>query len=193
MGENDDDDYSKFQTKKWHLMNDQNNGQYGLGNQNDSTIKFSTETLNPFLVDYSDAYILINAGVRVVGGNNNAKIEIKNCNPFTRSATHLNDEHIETAENLDLVMNLYNMIEYSDNFSDSTASMYNYKRPEQALDDAGIVTDLSDTSASFKYQSSLLKDITSTNRSKYRFRYCRCSQIVEEYKNYCAFKIFKLF
>ena len=159
LGENDDDDYSQFQTKKWYLMNDQNNGQYGLGNQNDSTIKFSTETINPFLVDYSDAYILINAGFRVVGGNNNGKIEIKNFNPFTRSATHLNVKHIETAENLDLVMNLYNMIEYSDNFSDSTASMYNYKRPEQALDDAGIVTDLSDTSTSFKYQSSLLKDI----------------------------------
>ena len=49
------DDDPKFQTKKWYI-NDQNNGRYGEGDSNDSTIKFSTEILKPFICDYSDAY-----------------------------------------------------------------------------------------------------------------------------------------
>ena len=50
-----DDNDPKVQTKKWHINNDQNHGQYGKGDTNDSTIKFSTEVVKPFLVDYSDA------------------------------------------------------------------------------------------------------------------------------------------
>ena len=44
----DDDNDPKFQTKKWHIINGQNNGQYSMGDSNDSTIKFSTEILKPF-------------------------------------------------------------------------------------------------------------------------------------------------
>ena len=60
----------------------------------------------------------------VVAGDEKTKIALKNCGIFTKSVIHLDDEHIETADNLDLVMGLYNMIEYSDNFSDSTASLH---------------------------------------------------------------------
>ena len=52
-----DDEELKFQTKKWYIINDQNNGQNGKGEQNDSTIQISTEIVKPFLEDYSDAYI----------------------------------------------------------------------------------------------------------------------------------------
>ena len=51
--EGDNDDDLKFQTKKWYIINDQNNGQYGKGDENDSAIKFNTEVIKPFLVDYS--------------------------------------------------------------------------------------------------------------------------------------------
>ena len=44
----DDNDELKFQTKKWYIINDQNNGQYVKGDQNDSTIKFSTEIVKSF-------------------------------------------------------------------------------------------------------------------------------------------------
>ena len=47
-----DEDHPKFQTKKWYFINDLNNGQYGEGDTNDSTIKFSTEILKPFICDY---------------------------------------------------------------------------------------------------------------------------------------------
>ena len=57
--ESSDDDELKFQTKKWYIVNDQNNEQYGKGNENDSTIKFNTEIIKPNFCDYSDACMLV--------------------------------------------------------------------------------------------------------------------------------------
>ena len=123
----------KFQTKKCYIINDQNNGQYGKGHQNDSTIKFSTDIVKSFLVDYSDAYILVTGDIKVINGDDNTNVAFKSCHPFTRLLVHLNDEHVGTAENLDLTMGcLYNLLEYSDNYADSTAILYQYKRSEQS-------------------------------------------------------------
>ena len=58
---------SKFVTRKWYIINDQNNGQYGRGNENDSTIKFETKVIKPNLCDYSDAYILVTGDRKVTG------------------------------------------------------------------------------------------------------------------------------
>ena len=58
-----DNEYSKFATRKWCVINDQNNGQYGRGNENDATIKFETKVIKPYLVDYSDAYILVTGDI----------------------------------------------------------------------------------------------------------------------------------
>ena len=52
-----DNESSKFAIRKWYIINDQNSGQYGRGNENDSTIKFETKVIKPSLYDYSDAYI----------------------------------------------------------------------------------------------------------------------------------------
>ena len=67
-------------------------------------IKFSTDVVKPFLVDYSDAYTLVPGDIKVVGGDNNTKVAFKNCHPFTRAIIQLNDEHVETANLLDLTM-----------------------------------------------------------------------------------------
>ena len=92
------DEFSKFATRKWYIINDQD----GLGNENDATIKFETKVIKPNLCDYSDAYILgtgdINIGVAA-----NTNVAFKNCAPFTKCVTHINDEHVETAENLDIL------------------------------------------------------------------------------------------
>ena len=62
---------------------------------------------------------------------------------------HLNDEHVETAENL--VTNLYNLIEYSDNYSDTTGSLWQYKRDEQNVTAAGNLDNVTENdSSSFK-------------------------------------------
>ena len=54
-----DNESSKFATRKWYIINDHSNREYGEGNENDSTIKFETKVIKPFLCDYSDAYILV--------------------------------------------------------------------------------------------------------------------------------------
>ena len=55
-------------------------------------------------------------------------VAYKDCAPFARCVTHINDEHVKTAENLDIIMPMYNLIEYSDNYSDSSGSLYQFKR-----------------------------------------------------------------
>ena len=135
-------------------INDQNNGQYGEDDINDNTIKIDTEAVKPFLCDYSDAYILVTGDITVVGGDVNTKVAFKNCHPFIKCKIHLNDTHVEDSNNLDLIMNLYNLIEYSDNYSDSAASLYNFKRQEPLANNANsTVAD----SSSFKYKSDLLR------------------------------------
>ena len=70
----------------------------------------------------------------------------------------LNDERVDVAENLDLTMNLYNMLEYSDNYADTTASLYQYKKPEQNKANNNDLEDLTvNYSSSFKYQSGLIQ------------------------------------
>ena len=108
-----DNQSSKFATRKWYIINDQNNGQYDRGNENDSTIKFETKVIKPDLCDYSGAYILMTGDTKVTDNAANTNVAFKNCAPFTRCATHINDEHVATAENLDIIMPMYNLIEYS--------------------------------------------------------------------------------
>ena len=119
-----ENEYSKFATRKWYIISDQNNGQYGRGNENDSTIKFETKVIKPNLCDYSDAYILVTGDIKITGVAANTNVAFKNCPHFRRCVTHINEEHVETAENLDIVMPMYNLIEYYDNYADSSGSFY---------------------------------------------------------------------
>ena len=73
--------------------------------------------------DYSDAYILVTGDIKVTGGNENTNVGFKNCAPFTRCVTHINDEHVDNTENFDIIMPMYNLIEYNDNFSDTSGSL----------------------------------------------------------------------
>ena len=60
-----DNESSKFATRKWYIINDQSNGQYGRGNKNDATIKFDAKVIKPNLSDYSDSYILVKGDIKV--------------------------------------------------------------------------------------------------------------------------------
>ena len=121
---------SKFATRKFYIINDQNNDQYGRGNEDksDSTIKFETKVIKPNLCDYSDAYILVTRDIKIADIAADTNVAFKNCVLFTKFATHRKDEHVETAENLDIIMPMYNLIEYNDNYSDSSGSLWQFKR-----------------------------------------------------------------
>ena len=148
-----------FATKKWHIINDENNTNYGVnkdtGTDNPDTIKYDTRVLKPNLCDYAEAYILIDGTIRAAAADANTRLALKNCKPFAKCNLEINDEHVDTAETLDITMSMYNLIEYSDNYQDSSATPYQYKRDEPLEDDA--VADLTaDNSSSLKYKISLL-------------------------------------
>ena len=122
-----DNESLKFATRKWYIINDQNNGQYGNRDENGTTIKFETKVIKSNLCDYSDTYVLVTRDIAAVGGDENTPIVFKNCAPFTRCVTHINDEHVETAENLNLIMFMYNLLEYSYNYADSSGNLWQFK------------------------------------------------------------------
>ena len=106
------------------------------------------------MCDYAEAYILVDGTIRAAAANANTRLALNNCAPFTKCNLEINDEHVDTAENLDIVMPMCNLIEYSDNYQDSSATLYQYKR-----DDA--IADLTaDNSDSFKYKIKLLGNVT---------------------------------
>ena len=109
---------SKFATRKWYVINDQNKTDYGEGNENCATIKFETQVIKSNLCDYSDAYILVTGNITATGGDANTRVAFKNCAPFTKCITYINDEYVDNADNIDIAMSMYKLIEYSDNCSE---------------------------------------------------------------------------
>ena len=156
-----DTDSKHFATNKRYIINDENNTNYGVdkntGANAPDTIKYDTRVLKPNLCDYAEAYILVNGTIRADAAIGNTRLALKNCAPFTRCNLEVNDEHVDTAENLDIVMSMYNLIEYSDNCQDSSATLYQYKRDEPPEDNA--IADLTtNNSSSFKYKVKLLSN-----------------------------------
>ena len=103
-----DEDDPRFETRKWYIVNHHNNGNYSKGDDVQSIVKFNTEIVKPVLCDYSDASISVTGNIKVQN----------------RAFFKLNNEQVDTAENLDLTMNLYNILEYSDNYADTAGSLY---------------------------------------------------------------------
>ena len=154
-----DTDSKHFATKKWYIINDENNTNYGVnkdtGADNPDTIKYDTRVLKPNLCDYAEAYILVDGTIREAAADANTRLALKNCAPFTKCNLEINDEHVDTAENLDITMPIYNLIEYSDNYQDSSATLYQYKRDKPPEGDP--IRNLAvDNSSSFEYKVNLL-------------------------------------
>ena len=149
---------NKSDTNSRHFATKTNYTNYRVnkdtGANNPDTIKYDTRVLKPNLCDYADAYILVDGTIRAAAANANTRLVLKNCAPFTKCNLEINDEHVDTAENLDTVMPMYNLIEYSDNYQDSSAMLYQYKRDEPP--EANAIANLTaDTSSSFKYKINL--------------------------------------
>ena len=160
--EKDDTDSKHFAAKKWYIINDENNTNYGVnkdtGADNPDTIKYDTRVLKPNLCDYAEAHILVDGTIRATNAVNATRLALKNCAPFTKCNLEINNEHVDTAENLNIVMPMDNLIEYSDNDQDSSATFYQYTRDEPPEDDA--VADLTaDNSDYLKYKFKLLGNV----------------------------------
>ena len=119
---------SKFRTRNWVEINDVARGTYSPNKQ----IKFKTSMLRSILCDYSDAYIpfkgniTVNnpAGAGATANNINKKVIFKSCAPFTNCISKINNTQIDNAEYIDIGMPMYNLIEYSDNYSKTSGSLW---------------------------------------------------------------------
>ena len=103
---------SKFRTRNWVEINDEARGAYSSNKQ----IKFKASMLRSSLCDYSDAYILNKGNITVnntasdgaAANNTNKKVILKNWTPFTSCISKINNEQIDNAEYIDIVMPMYN-------------------------------------------------------------------------------------
>ena len=110
---------SKFATKMWYVIDSQTTkGKYKQGD----TIKFETETIKSSLWDYSDAFILVTGNI-TVAPNNDTDVPFKNCAPFSTCKTVINDVFVDQANHIHIAMSMYNLIEYSANYLDTSGSL----------------------------------------------------------------------
>ena len=151
-----DNENSKFATKKWHVIDSESKGNYS----DEKEIKFLTNSLESNLCDYSDAYILVTGNINVTGGDANTKVAFKNCAPFRKCRTEINETFVDDAEHINIAMPMYNLIEYSDNYSDTSGSLWQFKRHEIEGDVDLTVNGnhIPNNSSSFKYKSSSIAD-----------------------------------
>ena len=138
--DNESEQLSTFVTREYVRFNSLLN----TYNENKS-IRFKSPMLRSNLCDYSDAYILVKGTITVTapGANNGASnirdktnrpLILKNNSPFVSCITRINGELIEDADDLDIVMPMYNLLEYSKNYRKTLGSLYNYYRDELTND-----------------------------------------------------------
>ena len=133
--DNTSNQQSKFKTRNWVEVNDESRGTY-TGN----SIKFETTMLRSNLCDQADAYILSNGTITITGSgyNDAAKrayerdkaVIFNNCASFTKFISRINNTEIDNAKEVDIVMPMYNLIEYSDNQSKTSGSLWQYYKDD---------------------------------------------------------------
>ena len=118
--------------------------------------------LKSSLCDYSDAYILVKGTIAVndtsaegaAANNANKKVIFKNCAPLTNCISEINNTQVDNAKDIDIVMPMYNLIEYSDNYSKTSGSLWQYCKDIPAVNNNDNIADFGGTNAtdSFNYK-----------------------------------------
>ena len=129
------DNVPRFITKKWIEVHDQSgNDRYNPSKQ----IRFKTSMLRSNLCDFSDAYVVVKGTITVTGESNSSRknrpLAFKNNAPSISCISKINNGLIDNAEDLDVAMPMYNLIEYSKYYRKTTSSLWNYYRDELADD-----------------------------------------------------------
>ena len=177
----DNKDLPTFVTKKWIEVYDQSEGNYNVNRE----IRIKTSMLRSDLCDFSDAYIVVKGNIFVTKktftadyidapnntaanvnttntANNNAfgnkKLVFKNNAPFINCISKINSVKIDNAEDLDVVMPMYNLLEYSKNYRKTTGSLWNYYRdqPNSNIGDNNIIHSILN-SESFVYKANVME------------------------------------
>ena len=166
----DNEKLSKFVTREYVRVN----SLLDTYNKNKS-IRFKTPMLRLNLGDYSDTYILVKGTITVTapGANNGVNnirdkkdrsLILKNNAPFVSCITRINGELIEDADDLDIVMPTYNLLEYSKNYRKTIGSLYNYYRDELTNDDNDNFANINVVnSEAFKYKNKITGNTYNVN------------------------------
>ena len=127
--ENTSDNLLKFRTRNWVEINDDSSS-----TSTNTDVKFKSTMLKSNLCDYADAYILVKVTITITGvgdgdavkrlDERNKGVIFKNCAPFTKCISRINNADIYNAQDIDIVMPMYNLIEYSDNYSKTSRSLW---------------------------------------------------------------------
>ena len=144
----DDKHLSRYVTKKWIEVYNQSEKNYSVNKE----IRIKTPMLRSDLCDFSDAYIVVKGDITLEGDNDankrNKNLAFKNNAPFINCISKINGIKIDNAEDLDVVMPMYNLLEYSKNYKKTTGSLWNYYRDQPS-------DPLSTNSESFKYKTNI--------------------------------------
>ena len=127
---------SIFITKKWIEIKDQSREVYNVN----SDIRFKTTMLKSGLCDYSDAYILAKGRITITGARADAaarqtnerdkRVIFKNFAPFINCKSKISNTEMHNTEDIDILMPMYNLIKYSDNYSKTSGSLWQYYKDE---------------------------------------------------------------
>ena len=129
-----------MKTKKWYIIDSESNCNYS---QNDE-IKFLTRSIESSLCDYSDAYILVTGNITATPNNAATQVVFKNCAPFEKCRTEINETFVDETDFINITMPMYNLknqnkllltfhlfchniIECRDNYSDTSGSLWQFK------------------------------------------------------------------
>ena len=122
----------KYRTKIWVEINDESKESYSAN----SDVRFKTTMLRSNLCDCADVYILVKGKVTVIGAGDDAGarqgderdkgVIFKNCAPFTKCISRINGTYIDDAQDIDIVMFMHNLIEYSDDYLKTSGSLWQY-------------------------------------------------------------------
>ena len=107
------------------------------------------------LCDYNDAYILVKGEITVddtwatgaAANNTNKKVIFKECAPFTNCISEINNTQTDNAKDIDIVMPMYNLIEYSNNYSKASGSLWQYCKDIPAVNNNGNIVNYNGANA----------------------------------------------
>ena len=133
LNTNSDEKLPRFITKTWVEIYDQSAGNYNVNKE----IRIKTSVLRSDLGGFSDAYIVLKGDITLEGDNDankqNKNLAFKNNAPFINFISKINGVKIGNAEDLDIVMPRYDLLEYSKSYRKTTGSLWNYYTDEQVI------------------------------------------------------------
>ena len=147
---------SKFKIKNWVEINDESRGTYNFNSQ----IKFKTTMLKSRLYDYSASCILVKGTIaanNTDANNTNKKVIFKNCTPFANCISEINDTQVNNAKHINIIINLYNLLEYSDANARTSGSLWQYCKDIPAVDNNNAIVNFAENNLtdSFNFKAKM--------------------------------------